>query len=437
MAVLIDQLTLGELKILALDSDPRDGVGYSVEVGSYATINNQSSPVGKMFIKVGPGSTDWNIIATEESNGTVEAGQARRLALYPSTDNLVDDVLVENSQNVTVDIAVQSARTTPINYRIPNPGDAITAADFVLTEGDQTINGDKTFNDDIIIQGDLTVNGTLTYLATTNTTIEDKLITLNKGGLADSGGETGFEIEEDGLITGYFKTEVGATSDAWLLKATDSNELKIDLSPLTDDRQIQIQDRDGYVALQTAAALTEGSVIFVDSDLRLAEDNNNFFWDAANQRLGLNTAAAPEETLHVAGNVRVSGSGSNLRLLAESDFQIQQSTVNTTDATATEIASIPVPNNSSLLLEIRVIGRRTGGTGGSTGDSAHYIRTARYKNISGAVSVHSVQSDYTSEDQAGWGIILGVNGSNARVQVTGAANNNVTWEATILRMVVD
>ncbi len=436
MAVLIDQLTLGELKIAALDSDPRDGVGYLAEVGSYATINNQLAPVGKLFIKVGPGSTDWNVIATEESNGTVEPGQARRLALYPSTDNLVDDILVENSQNVTVDIAAQSTRTTAINYRIPNPGDAITEADFVLTEGVQAINGDKTFNDNIVIQGDLTVNGNLTYLATVNTTIQDKLITLNKGGLADSGGDTGFEIEEDDLITGYFKTKSGATSDAWLLKASDSWELKIDLSNLSANHEVILQNRDGYLALQNASDLTQGSVAFIDSSNRLSEDNNNFFWDDANFRLGLQTNT-PEETLHVAGNVRVSGSGSSLRLLAESDFQIQQSTVNTADATATEVASIPVPNNSSLLLEIRVIGRRTGGTGGNAGDSANYIRTARYKNIGGTVSVHTVQSDYTSEDQPGWGIIVGVNGSNARVQVTGAANNNVTWEATILRMVVD
>lgn len=436
MAVLIDQLTLGELKILALDSDPRTGAGYSAEVGSYATINNQSSPVGKLFIKVGASNTDWNIIATEESNGTVELGQARRLALYPSTDNLVDDVLLENSQNVTVDIAAQAARTAPINYRIPNPGNDVTAADFVLTEGSQTINGDKTFGNNVTINGDLDVNGTLTSIDTVNTTIKDKLITLNKGGAASSGGDTGIEIEEDGSITGYWKTEAGATSDAWLLKAADSFELKLDLSPLTADREVQFQDRGGYAALQTLGALTQGSVAFVDSNLRLHEDNANFFWDDSNDRLGLKTNA-PAETLHVAGNVRVSGLTSNFRLLAESDFQIQQATVNTTDATATQLASIAVPTDSSLLLEIRVIGRRTGGTGGSAGDAAHYIRTARYKNVGGSVSVVNVQSDYTSEDQAGWGITLGVNGTSARVQVTGAANNNITWEATILRMVVD
>lgn len=435
MAILVDQLTLGEIKILSLDSDPRSGAGYSAEIGSYATINNSGAPVGQLFIKVGAGNTAWNIVATEESNGTVQAGDARRLALYPDTDNAVDDVLVENSQAVTVDIVAQPTRSAGINYQIPNPGDAITAADFVLTEGDQTINGDKTFNDDVVIGGNLEVQGNLTYLNTTNTTIEDKLITLNKGGAADSGGGTGFEIEEDGSITGYLQTEAGATSDAWLLKAPDSYELKIDLSPLTADRQIQVQDLDGYVALQVSSPLTEGSVIFVDSGSLLTEDNANFFWDAANARLGIGTDA-PDEALHVlGGNALVEGSGSNIRLLADSDFQVEQATVNTTDATLTTLASVAIPADSSVLLEVRVVGRRTGGAAGSAGDACCYVRTARFKNVTGTVTLHTLQSDYTSEDQAGWGVALTSSGTNALVRVTGAANNNITWEATILKMV--
>lgn len=437
MALLVDQLTLGELKILSLDSDPRVGGGYAAEVGSYATINNPGSPVGQLFIKVGAGNADWNIIATEETNGTVLAGDARRLALYPDSDNLVDDVLVQNSQNVTVDIVAQPTRSAAINYQIPNPGDAITAADFVLTEGNQTINGNKTFNNNIVINGDLDVNGTLTSIDTINTTIKDRLITLNKGGLADTGGDTGLEIEEADAIVGYLKTEAGSTSTAWLFKAPDSFELSLELADLTADRQVQAQDRDGYLALQTAAALTEGSVAFVDANLRLAEDNDNFFWDAENQRLGLNTAAAPEETLHVVGNVKVSGSGSNIRLLADSDFQVEQYAAISTDASPTELALVPIPADSSLLLEIRIVGRRTGGVGGSAGDAACYVRTARFKREGLNVSVHNVQSDYTSEDQPGWGALIDVSGTNARVRVVGAANNNITWEATVLRMVVD
>lgn len=436
MAILVDQLTLGEVKILTLDADPRTGLGYAAEIGSYATINNQGSPTGEFYIKVGSGNTDWERFSTTAANGTVNSGVAGRLALYPATGNTVDDIYVQNSQNIDVNIVAQPTRIAPIEYTVPNPGDAITAANFVLTEGAQTIYGAKTFEDDVVVNANFTVNGTLTYLNTVNTDITDRLVTLNKGGAADSGGDTGIEIEENALITGYWKTEAGATSNAWLLKAPDSFEAALDLSPLTADRVYSWQDRSGYVALQTPAALTQGSVVFVDVNLELNQDNANFFWDDSNDRLGLKTNS-PQETLHVAGNVRVSGAGSNIRLLAESDFQAQQATVNTTDATVTTLATVAVPTNSSMLLEVRMVGRRTGGTSGSAGDAANYIRTARFKNVAGTVTMHNLHSDYTSEDQSTWNGTLDVSGTSARARVTGAANNNVTWEATILRMIVD
>jgi hypothetical protein len=67
-----------------------------------------------------------------------------------------------------------------------------------------------------------TVNiaGTLTYINTTNTTITDKLVTLNKGGAASSAGDTGLELEENNTITGYAKADSARTS--WALKAPGS-----------------------------------------------------------------------------------------------------------------------------------------------------------------------------------------------------------------------
>lgn len=436
MAILIDQITIGEVKYLALDSDPRTGGGYAAEVGSLATINNQGAPVGALYIKTGAGNTDWNIFGTEEANGSVGTGQARRLALFPTTDNLVDDVLTENSQPVTVDIVAQPTRTQPINYRIPNPGDAITAADFVLTQGAQTIAGAKTFSNDVVVNANLTVNGTLTNVNTVNLEVTDKLITLNNAGLADSGGDAGIEIEEANAVVAFFKTEAGATSDAWLLKAPDSQILTLDLSLLSAGRNHQFQNRDGVITLQTAAALTVGSIPFVDAGLRLAENNANLFWDNGNGRLGVGTNS-PQEPLHVVGNGRFSGIGATLRLLAESDHTESQATVATTDATTTTLATIPVPTNSTMLVTVEMVGRRTGGSGGSNGDSATYIRTARLKNIGGTVTINNLQSDYTAEDTNGWNGTLDANGTNLRARVTGAANTNITWECHISRLVVD
>ena len=67
-------------------------------------------------------------------------------------------------------------------------------------------NGDVTFGGSATITGDLTVSGTTTTISTTNLLVEDKVMTLNDGGAAASGGSVGLEVEEDGSATGFFKT---------------------------------------------------------------------------------------------------------------------------------------------------------------------------------------------------------------------------------------
>jgi hypothetical protein len=56
MAVLLNQITVGELKILVLDSDPSQGAGYAdAEIGSIAIIQGQ----GGIYQKTGAGDTAW------------------------------------------------------------------------------------------------------------------------------------------------------------------------------------------------------------------------------------------------------------------------------------------------------------------------------------------------------------------------------------------
>lgn len=50
---------------------------------------------------------------------------------------------------------------------------------------------------------------------------------------------------------------------------------------------------------------TQGSVLFAGVGGAPTQDNANFFWDDSNNRLGIGNAA-PSETLHVTGNVRIS-----------------------------------------------------------------------------------------------------------------------------------
>ena len=67
-----------------------------------------------------------------------------------------------------------------------------------------------------------TVNivGTTNFVQTTELQISDRLITLNKGGIASSGNGAGFEIEENNAISAYVKTSTDRNS--FLFKAPNS-----------------------------------------------------------------------------------------------------------------------------------------------------------------------------------------------------------------------
>jgi len=64
----------------------------------------------------------------------------------------------------------------------------------------------------------------------------------------------------------------------------------------------------------TATGFTQGSVIFAGASGAQTEDNANFFWDDANNRLGIGTAA-PAATLSIAQPVATSGAALALRLV--------------------------------------------------------------------------------------------------------------------------
>src|SRR6056297_779085 len=80
---------------------------------------------------------------------------------------------------------------------------------------------------DLAVQGNLTVQGTMTTIESQTVTIEDKLLTLNKGGPAGSGNNTGIEFEEDDNITGYVKVKDGDRT-ILALKAPGGNILELD-----------------------------------------------------------------------------------------------------------------------------------------------------------------------------------------------------------------
>lgn len=102
-------------------------------------------------------------------------------------------------------------------------------------------------------------------------------------------------------------------------------------------------------------------------------------------------------------------------------------TVATTDATVTTASTTPTASNTTMLIDVRVAARRTGGASGATGDGAGYALTGVAKNIAGTVTIITQSAAFTGESQAGWDAVFSVSGVNILTRVTGAAGNNIDW----------
>jgi len=89
--------------------------------------------------------------------------------------------------------------------------------------------------------------GTTINQNVTNLNVKDKLITINDGGAAASGGSSGFEIEEAGIATGYFIQNAGRTG--YDFKAS-SNASVITLSfiGVAANQTMTVQNASGTIA---------------------------------------------------------------------------------------------------------------------------------------------------------------------------------------------
>jgi len=99
------------------------------------------------------------------------------------------------------------------------------------------------------------------------------------------------------------------------------------------------------------------------------------------------------------------------------------STVTTVNATPVDGQTITVPTDGVMLVETRVLGREQA----PNLDRAAYIRTARINVDASAPTAFTVQTDYTSEDDAAWDVTITTTGAAVVVRITGDATNAVDW----------
>lgn len=123
------------------------------------------------------------------------------------------------------------------------------------------------------------------------------------------------------------------------------------------------------------------------------------------------------------------GSGSQVIMVT------RQYKVQTTDNTPTTLADISVPTDSVVGIEAKIVCRQHGGSSGSAGDGASYVRNIHARNVGGTVSVRQNATTVTSEDLGAFNVAVSANSSNVRLQASGANNRDIAWFAHVEMMI--
>lgn len=109
-----------------------------------------------------------------------------------------------------------------------------------------------------------------------------------------------------------------------------------------------------------------------------------------------------------------------------------KATIITNDDSIMSIHSLDCSHDGSWMIELRITCRRLGGMAGSPGDGATFKRTFRIKSIGSSVTVHDLQSDYTSRDNPHMNVLVSVSSTNVLIKVKGITDNNLKWNADIV-----
>jgi hypothetical protein len=205
------------------------GSGYVKATSGVASY--QAAP-----IPVADGGT--NSTTALNNNRVIQSsgGRIQEAAAITASRALISDTngIPTHSSVTTTELGyvsgVTSAIQTQLDAMVEKAGDTMSGAllanggvDVTATGGTDTLSIGAN-NADVINIGrsgaTVNIQGTTAFQDVTNYQVEDKNITINKGGSAGSGAASGIEIEEDSSITGYAQTS--ADRNSWELKAPNT-----------------------------------------------------------------------------------------------------------------------------------------------------------------------------------------------------------------------
>lgn len=270
--------------------------------------------------------------------------------------------------------------------------------------------------------------------ATTNTTVNAFRFTLTCSGTVVDGFGLGLRIDlED--AAGATVGQAGAIQTTWEDATAQSSRMRLrtllagsqQLGILLDPNNNVVINKSGPGTGATSNLVFGGGstspvlgAAFADAVSVAAVDNGG-----GNRELQVQ----PES-----GGIFALGNN-KFRRVPKSTGNVEHwtTTANSTDATITILAIIPITADYTYFVDAWVCARRTGGASGTANDGASYHRRGTYTTKAGTVTlmgaVQVIGTD--AEDQAAWDCTLAISSTNVQVRVTGAAGNNITWDADI------
>ncbi|HUM43813.1 MAG TPA: hypothetical protein PKI14_12770 [Fervidobacterium sp.] len=471
MSVLVDQLTLGELKILVLDSAPNAGAGYAAEIGSLAIVQGTSG----IYQKSNTVDTDWIISSVNAEDVQDIVGGM-----------LTDSADLDFSYNDPANTATAVLTTTGVSAG--TYGSATAVGSFTVDSkgrlsfaGDVSIAIPSTQVTDFTEAAQDAIGASLLDTATVDLTYDDALNQISAdvvlGSLDNSHIAVAAAIDAtkigSGLVDntefGYLNGVTSAIQTQLNGKAatvhthvstdiTDFTEAAQDavLNILTDSATVDFTYNDAGNTITAAviqSGIDHGSVSGLSDDdhgqygllagrsggqilngdtasagnLELHSTSNgtkgkillgaSIVADEANTRLGIGSAT-PDTILHVEQN--------NVK------YNMSANSTTTSGAVNAVVGTVATASNSVELLKVFVTGLRTNGSN----ESVAYERTVRVKNKGGTLTLPTIQSDYTSEDGAlsTANCTFIVNGASVDVRVTGVSACDITWKVIVQRM---
>lgn len=358
---------------------------YDAGTSSYVIVGGGGVPLSVGTIDSQPASANGAVIASNQL--IMQSADATHPGLVNNTTQsfsgnktFTGTISASNlSGTNTGDVTLTAVGASPNADGASLSGQALTLqpADNsnpgVITAGLQTIGGNKVFTGAIGANGgiDLSAPGTLSigtlnptainignsgttvniqgttlYENVTQLQVTDPLITLNKGGGAGSAANSGIELEENSLITGYVETS--ADRNSWALKAPNTAGVAT-ITPGAGGITLYQSSHDPVTLTAVGASPNANGASLSGQVLTLqpANTTNPGVLTAADWNTFNGKQAAGNYITALTGDVTASGPGSVAATIANSAVTNAKIANSTIDLTAKVTGVLPLANGGT------------------------------------------------------------------------------------------